>query len=169
MQWIDMALFNEKKKYKTHSTFRCIIIGILCVCVFTVGSVIYYCNTTHYIYEEFSHAQATHVTGLENILLNVGIIQTPGYYGDDFSPYWDTYTNYGSVDVLFTICLASILFLLLSSLFHSPLIKKIYNIQNGNKSQKYRAIQNKQGKMGYAKLDGSKSRRFCPLIIMTYL
>ena len=25
MSWIDMALFNEKKKYKTHSTLRCFL------------------------------------------------------------------------------------------------------------------------------------------------
>ena len=33
MSWIDMALFNEKKKYKTHSTFRSIICFILFVAV----------------------------------------------------------------------------------------------------------------------------------------
>lgn len=162
MSWIDIALFNEKKKYKTLSTFRCITLGILCVCVFTISSVVYYCNTTHYIYEEFSHAQATHVIGLENILLNLNIIETPWYYGDDFSPHWDCYR----IDVLFGVPiimgLVSILFLLLSRLFHSPLIKKIYNIQGGDKSQKYRAIQNKQGKMGLCKVGRFKIKKVLP-------
>lgn len=162
ISWIDMALFNEKKKYKTHSIFRCFTLGILCVGVFTIGLVVYYCNTTHYIYEEFSHAQATHVTGLENVLLNVGMIQTPWYYSDGFSPHWDTYRDCGSIVVLLTICLASILFHLLSGLFHSPLIKKIYNIQDGDKSQKYRAIQNKQGKMGLCKIGRLKIKKVLP-------
>lgn len=162
MSWIDIALFNEKKKFKTHSIFRCFTLGVLCVCVFTIGSVVYYCNTTHYIYEEFSHAQATHVTGLENVLLNVGMIQTPWYSGDDFSPHCDTYRDYGSLVVLLTICLASILFHLLSILFHSPLIKKIYNIQDGDKSQRYRAIQNKQGKMGLCKVGRFKIKKVLP-------
>lgn len=163
MSWIDVALFNEKKKYKTHSIFRCFTLGILCVCVFTIGLVVYYCNTTHYIYEKYSHAQATHVTGLENVLLNVGMIETPYYYVDGFSPHWGTYENTGAVGAPIVICLVSILSLLLSSRFHSPLIKKIYNIQDGDKSQKYRAIQNKQGKMGLCKVGRLKIKKVLPI------
>ena len=162
MSWIDVALFNEKKKYKTLSALRCIIFGILIICLFTIGAVIYYCNTEHYIYEEYSSLQESHVTGLEHILLKIGMIHVP-WYVDDFSPCWDAYEVYGVVGVPIIICFASILFLLLSSLFHSPLIKKIYNIQDGDKSQKYRAIQNKQGKMGLCKIGRLKIKKVLPI------
>lgn len=162
MSWIDMALFNEKKRYKTLSALRCIIFGILIICLFTIGAVIYYCNTEHYIYEEYSSLQESHVTGLEHILLKIGMIHVP-WYVDDFSPCWDAYEVYGVVGVPIIICFASILFLLLSSLFHSPLIKKIYNIQDGDKSQKYRAIQNKQGKMGLCKVGRLKIKKVLPI------
>lgn len=36
------------------------------------------------MYEESSYAQATHVTGLVNLLLKLRIIDTPWYYSDDF-------------------------------------------------------------------------------------
>lgn len=162
MSWIDMALFNEKKRYKTLSTLRCIIFGILIICLFTIGAVIYYCNTEHYIYEEYSSLQESHVTGLEHILLKIGMIDVY-WHGDDFSPCWRSYIDTDVVVAPIIICLVSILSLLLSSLFHSPLIKKIYNIQNGNKSQKYRAIQNKQGKMGLCKVGRLKIKKVLPI------
>ena len=159
MSWIDMALFNEKKKYKTHSTLRCFLFGILFICLFTIGSVIYYCNTEHYIYEQYSDSQAIHVTGIEHILLKIDMIEPHSFFDDDFSPHWGSYIDTGFVGVPIIICLASILFLLLSSLFHSPLIKKNSNIQDGDKSQKYRAIQNKQGKMGLCKVGRFKIKK----------
>lgn len=162
MSWIDMALFNEKKKYKTHSTFRSIICFILFVCAFTISSVVYYCNTTHYIYEEYSSRQAIHVTGIEHILLKIDMIDTPWQNPSDTFPRWDCYRVDDLFGVPIFIGLVSILFLLLSSLFHSPLIKKIYNIQDGDKSQKYRAIQNKQGKMGLCKIGRLKIKKVLP-------
>lgn len=162
MPWIDMAQFNEKKKYKTRSTFRYIILGILFICVFTVGVVIYYCNSTHYMYEESSYAQATHVTGLVNILLKLYIIETPWYYSDDFSPHWDYYCLGDLFGFPIIVGIVSILFFLLSYQFHSPLVKRIYNIQDGDKSQKYRAIQDKQGKMGLCKVGRFKIKKILP-------
>ena len=160
MSWIDMALFNEKKRYKTLSTLRCIIFGILIICLFTIGAAIYYCNTEHYIYEEYSSLQESHVTGLEHILLKIGMIHV---CWDVHAPCWDTYAESDVVCDLIIICFELILFLLLSSLFHSPLIKKIYNIQDGDISQKYRAIQNKQGKMGLCKVGRLKIKKVLPI------
>lgn len=90
------------------------------------------------------------------------MIEPHSFFDDDFSPHWGPYIDTGFVGVPIIICLASILFLLLSSLFHSPLIKKIYNIQDGDKSQKYRAIQNKQGKMGLCKIGRLKIKKVLP-------
>lgn len=163
MSWIDMALFNEKKRYKTLSTLRCIIFGILIICLFTIGAAIYYSKTEHYIYEQYSDSQAIHVTGIEHILLKIEMIEPLSVFDDVFSPHWGLYYITDVVIAPIIICLVSILSLLLSGLFHSPLIKKIYNIQNGNKSQKYRAIQNKQGKMGLCKVGRLKIKKVLPI------
>jgi hypothetical protein len=90
------------------------------------------------------------------------MIDTPWQYPSDTFPRWDCYRVDDLFGVPIFIGLVSILFLLLSSLFHSPLIKKIYNIQDGDKSQKYRAIQNKQGKMGLCKVGRLKIKKVLP-------
>ena len=161
MSWIDMALFNEKKRYKTHSTSLCITLVILCVCAFAIYQVVYFCTTTHYMYEGNSDRQATHVIGLESILLNLDMIKTPFWWYDD-GPHWDSYRAGDSGVVLFVLGLVSIFCLVFLIRSHSPLIKKIYNIQDGDKSQKYRAIQNKQGKMGLCKVGRFKIKKVLP-------
>ena len=97
------------------------------------------------------------------ILLKIDMIDTPWQYPSDTFPRWDCYRVDDLFGVPIFIGLVSILFLLLSSLFHSPLIKKIYNIQDGDKSQKYRAIQNKQGKMGLCKVGRLKIKKVLPI------
>lgn len=161
MQWIDMALFNEKKKYKTYSTSICITLVILCACAFAICPVVYFCNTTHYMYEGNSDRQATHVIGLESILLNLDMIKAPVWWYDD-GPHWDSYRAGDSCAVTSILGLVSFYCLVFLIRFHSPLIKKIYNIQDGDKSQKYRAIQNKQGKMGLCKVERYRIKKVLP-------
>lgn len=161
MQWIDMALFNEKKKYKTHSTSLCITLVILCVCAFAICPVVYFCTTTHYMYAGNSDLQATHVIGLESILLNLDMITTPSWWHYD-GPHWDSYRAGDSCAVPFILGSVSFYCLVFLILYHSPLIKKIYNIQDGDKFQRYRAIQNKQGKMGLCKVGRYKIKKVLP-------
>ena len=151
-QWIDIAEFNEKKKYKSLSFSRCILKPIVFICLLIVVAAVYFFNTKHYIYEEYSWDQASHVTGIENFLLNCEIIDTHYYWNDSFSPHWDTYTYDSGFWSISFIGIIVFFILLLTSIWHTPFVSKIYNIQDGDKSLKFRAIQNKKGKVGLCKV-----------------
>lgn len=151
-QWIDMAEFNEKKKYKSLSFPRCILKSIIFISLLIVIVAVYYFCTEHYIYEEYASGQASYVTGIENFLLSCDIIDTPCFGGDNFSPHWDTYSVDGGFFLFFGIGIFSFFILLLTSIWHTPFVSKIYNIQDGDKSLKFRTIQNKKGKVGLCKV-----------------
>lgn len=149
-QWIDMAEFNEKKKYKSLSFPRCILKSIVFICLLIVIVAAYYCNTEHYMYADSSYDQAFYVTGIENFLLRCDIIHC--YWSYDFSPHWDRYCVDGGFFLFFGIGIFSFFILLLTSIWHTPFVSKIYNIQYGDKSLRFRAIQNKKGKVGLCKV-----------------
>ena len=151
-QWIDMAEFNEKKKYKSLSFPRCILKSIIFICLLIVIIAVYYFCTEHYIYEEYASGQASYVTGIENFLLRCDIIDTPWFWGDNFSPHWDTYDVDSCFGYISGIGIISFFILLLTNIWHTPFVRKIYNIQDGDKSLKYRIIQNKNGKVGLCKV-----------------
>ena len=151
-QWIDMAEFNEKKKYKSLSFPRCILKYIIFICLLIVLLVVYYFCTERYIYEEYASGQASYVTGIENFLLRCDIIDTPWFWGDNFSPHWDRYDVDSCFGYISGIGIISFFILLLTNIWHTPFVRKIYNIQDGDKSLKYRIIQNKNGKVGLCKV-----------------
>lgn len=161
MRWMDMAQFNEKKKYKNLSVFRAAIIGVFLICAFMIGSVTYYSNTQHFIYDKVDSEQANHVTGFENLLLKCDMIETR-YYSYDFTPRWDTYRADDAVGFPIFIGIAMVLILLLSTPFHSPMVNRIYNIQEGDMSLKYRVTQDRKGKMGLCKLGKFRLKRILP-------
>ena len=147
-----MAEFNEKKKYKSLSFPRCILKSIIFICLLIVIIAVYYFCTEHYIYEEYASGQASYVTGIENFLLRCDIIDTPWFWGDNFSPHWDTYDVDSCFGYISGIGIISFFILLLTNIWHTPFVRKIYNIQDGDKSLKYRIIQNKNGKVGLCKV-----------------
>lgn len=163
MKWVDMAQFNEKKRYKTYYVFRAILMSVFCICFFLYISIMYYCNTEHYIYEEYASDQASHVTGVEHFLLVNDFIDTDSYYSDGFSPHFGHYERNRNFEVINVLgIVVSFLLVLISKTIHSPLVGKIYNIQDGDKAQKYRAIQNRRGKMGLCKVGRFKIKKVLP-------
>lgn len=157
MQWIDMAQFNEKKKYKSLSTFRRILMGTIYVSLLIIGLVLYYSNTQHYIYDV--SCQESYVTGIESFLLNLSLIRSPWYPSGEFVPEMAVYSVDYNFFYIVIIAIVAIIALFSSNIWHSPLVKIIYNIQDGDKSLKYRAIQNKRGKMGLCKVGDVKIKK----------
>ena len=163
IKWIDMAEFNEKKKYKNLSTVRNFVGGIAIICFLIFGFVIYYTNTEHRIYSHSNREQISYVTGIENLLLNCNIIHIPWASSDETFPTWDYYSIEGEVFiVIILVGFASIIALLIISILHSPLANKIYNIQDGDYLQKYRVIQNEHGKIGLCKIGNFKLKKILP-------
>ena len=126
-----------------------------------VVTTLYYTSTTHCIYSGWGDEQANHVYGFENILLVLHFIRPSYWYSTDF-PLWD---NYEVSDTFFAILLISVFLLILfliTSLNHSSLIGKIYNIGDGTKADIFRPIQNNQGKCGLCQLGRIRLKRLLP-------
>lgn len=151
IKWIDFSLFNERKRFHSYKKIRFILKCIIFICTFLICSALYYVNTFHAIYDTGRHAQAEYTTGIEYVLLIWGLIE-PNYYV--YSIYME-----GTFQGFLIIGILSVIILLISNIFSSSLTTKIYNIQDGDKQQKYRAIQNKQGKMGLCKVGRLKLKK----------
>lgn len=163
MQWMDFSQFLETKRYWNLTLIRFLFWIILFFSSTIIISTLYYINVSHLIYAEYSSDQASYVTGLENLLLNIGAIDTPYHWGDVIVyPYWDEYRADGTFFASVAFASISILILLILNFFHSPLKRRIYNIQHKELSRKYRAIQNEKGKFGVCKIDRFKLKKVLP-------
>lgn len=164
MAWMDMVQFNEKKKYRDYTKFLILIFIVFLVSAILVGFGEYYTSSECCIYTADPHQQALYVNGIESLLLKMGVITTNPWYGvsETTFPRMDMYWEGTSTVVLSILFLVSFYTFLILGIFHSPLAKEIYNIQDGNKSQKFRVIQNKEGYFGICKLGFHKLTKILP-------
>ena len=153
-KWIDINQFLEdNRRYKNLRVIRILLLSILSIFMFLLLAVTYYINTEHTKYD----IQLDHVYGLEYVLYFMGLIRGPYYYHGDYH-YGD-----GGVSIFLMIVSISLIFLyLVLAFFHSSLIGKIYNIEDGSKNELFRPIQNSQGKSGLCKLGKTRIKQLLP-------
>lgn len=163
-KWIDVNQFLEKRKYKNLNGVRTILLILFSICLIAILTTLYYTNSTHYIHSESWSEQCSKTYGLENVLLNLRFLKMPWYWYDDETvfPTWD---NYREGDTFFAFLLIGgflLVMFLITTLNHSSLIGKIYNIGDGTKTDKFRPVQNKQGRCGLCQLGRTRLKRLLP-------
>lgn len=163
-KWIDINQFLEGRKYRDLQGLRVFFLILFSVCLFFVLVTLYYTNSTHCIYGKYLYVQCNYTYGLENILLNLRFLKMPWYWYDDeiVFPDWD---NYREGDTFFAFLLIGggmLVLSLITTLYHSSIIGKIYNIGDGTKADKFRPVQNKQGRCGLCQLGHTRLKRLLP-------
>lgn len=162
-KWIDINQLLENKKYRNLHGVRIFFVLIFFLCLFFVFSTLYYTNSTHLIYSASWREQCNNVYGLENILLNLEFISMRYWYDSQTNfPIWDSYRLGGTFGLLLLIGGFSLVLFLITTLNHSSLIGKIYNIEDGTQADKFRPIQNNQGKCGLCQLGWTRLTKLLP-------
>lgn len=161
-KWIDVNQFLEEWKYKNLHGFRIILLLLLSICIIVVVTTLFYTSSIHYIYSESWSEQCSKTYGLENVLLNLRLIDTPWYSFEGDFPTWDKYEGGETLPVVILIGCCLLIIFLIASLNHSSLVGKIYNIADGTKADKFRPIQNNKGKCGLCQLGRTSLIRLLP-------
>jgi len=162
-KWIDINQFFEVRKYRNLNGVRMLLLLLFTVCLFFVFATLYYTNSMHYIYDRGRDIQCKNTYGLENFLLVLQFIRMRYWYDSDtVFPTWDNYREGDSFFAFLLIGGFLLVMFLITTLNHSPLIGKIFNIGDGAKTDKYRPVQNKQGKCGLCQLERTRLKRLLP-------
>lgn len=163
-KWIDINQFLEVRKYRNLNGVRMLLLLLFTVCLFFVFATLYYTNSMHYIYDRGRDIQCNNTYGLENFLLVLQFIRMPRYWydSDTVFPTWDNYREGDSFFAFLLIGGFLLVMFLITTLNHSSLIGKIFNIGDGAKTDKYRPVQNKQGKCGLCQLERTRLKRLLP-------
>ena len=164
IEWIDFNQFLEIKKYKRHRFFRGFLFMIMFIIVFLITCTIYYSITEHFMFAEFCWEQARYTNGIESLLLYWDLIR-PAYHIDLIQGYGTYRIGDGILYVIYVLFITAII-LLITSLFHSPIIPSIYNIEKTDyKKNKFVVVQNQSGEMGICRCD---KFRIIPLLRCDY-
>ncbi len=155
IEWIDINQFLEDKNYKRHRFFRGLLFMIMFIAAFLITNTIYYSITEHYMYESSSWDQARCTSGIESLLLHWDFIETPYYWDDDnFTQGYETYQIEEGIGFAIAGFVITVIILLINSLFHSPILPSIYNIEKTDyKKNKFVVVQNRSGEMGICRCD----------------
>lgn len=163
-KWIDINQFLDGRKYRNLQGLRVFFLILFSVCLFFVLVTLYYTNSTHCIYGKYLYVQCNYTYGLENILLNLRVLEMPWYWHDDeiVFPDWDNYREGDTFFAFLLIGCAMLVLSLITTLYHSSIIGKIYNIGDGTKADKFRPVQNKQGRCGLCQVGRTRLKRLLP-------
>ena len=163
-KWIDINQFLEETKYRNRRGLRNFLVFLFLICLSFVLITLYFTNSTHCIYSQYDYEQCNYVYGLENILLNLEFIRMPWFWSDSDTvfPTWDNYREGGTFCVFLVIDSILLVFYLIVFINNSPLVGKIYNIEDGTKADKYRPMQDMKGKSGLCELGFSRIKTLLP-------
>lgn len=149
VKWIDIKQFLAERKYRKLSLIIAILYTLLLVPTFLLGASVYFSATTHNLHSAYYYEQDDYTEGLEKLLLNLGVI-----YPEWHSEY-PTSGQYELSQVLPSILVPTYLILIFALLiisgFHSPSLRKIYNIEQEEKVKLFRRTQNIKGLYGLHK------------------
>ena len=158
-KWIDANQFLEKMKYRNLHGFRVFLLILSSLCLIIVFTTLFYTSSIHYIYSVSRSEQCSQTYGLENVLLNLQLIDTPRYSLEGDFPTWEKYEGGETLPIMILIGCFLLIMLLITNLHHSSLIGKIYYIGDGTNADIYRPIQNKQGRCGLCELGQTRLKK----------
>lgn len=159
-KWIDIDQFLENRKYFSLTGLRFFLYLIFIISFLLLIEIGYYTVLNHYIYSYEVDEQLMQTSGLENIFLNLQFIGIKS---------WESYPSLQSYRLgdagfgVIVFFIGSLFLLLFTSLINSSIIKKIYNIQDGDKKNRFRAIENEKGKKGLCKAGHFKIKKIIPI------
>ena len=163
VKWIDIKQFLSNHKYRKLSGAKIIVWVPLLIAVFILSASIYFCNTTHKMYDDDSWDQANYTTGIESLLLQMDCID-PGWYNDEY-PRYDSYRIRDDAFATLGVIVPAMLFLIIIHFLSSPSLSNIYNIEQEEKTKSVRRTQNRVGKFG---LHLCRKRRIIQLLPIEY-
>ena len=162
VKWIDIKQFLAGRKYRKLSRIIAVLYTLLLVPTFLLGASVYFSATTHNLYSAYYYEQDDYTEGLEKLLLNLHVIY-PEWHSD-----YPTSGQYELSQVLPSILVPTYLILILALLiisgFHSPTLRKIYNIEQEEKVKLFRRTQNIKGLYGLHKCFHTRTIQVLPFV-----
>lgn len=165
VKWIDIKQFLANRKYRKFSGLKNLFFALLLSAIFLILASEYYCNTDHYIMEEYSSEQARCTSGIESLLLYIDFIDVSYWLDKKDIPCYHTYEEGDLFPTSVIVIVFVPLIMLCINLFHSPSLHNIYNIEKDEKTKSYRRTQNKNGKYG---LHQCKSHKIVQVLPFKY-